>query len=368
MFEIIAEDKKTRARTGLLKTAHGKLETPFFMPVATKGAVKYVSADDLKKIGAFCIISNSFVLYLKPGLDVISHSGGLHKFMKWNRGIFTDSGGFQCCRESFFVKSTAEGLHLKSPFDGRAHLLTPEKSMEIQQTIGSDIAMCLDDMPSFSRDKKYVAEKTKTTHEWAERCLAAHTDKKQLLFGIAQGGVYADLRKKSMKFISSHEFDGIALGGLAIGEPLSNMHDMITATIEIAPRDKPRYLMGVGSPEDIFKCITLGVDCFDSTFPTQNARHNTLFTHKGKIKIFKGRYKHDLKPIDEECDCPVCAKYTRSYIHHLKRMEEPLGMMLATVHNLAFITNFMKDIRTSLKEGRFYKFQKEFLESFKKRD
>jgi queuine tRNA-ribosyltransferase len=290
----------------------------------------------------------------------------LHKFENWNRGIFTDSGGFQCSRESFYIKTTDKGLHLRNPFDGRLHVLTPELSMEIQSTLGSDIAMCLDDMPNYSKDKKYVAEKTKTTHTWAERCLASHANSKQLLFGITQGGIFKDIRKKSMQFISKLDVDGIALGGLAIGEPVNKMYDMIKSTMQYASIQKPRYLMGVGSPEDLFRCISLGIDCFDSTFPTQNARHNTLFTSQGKIKIYKAVYKHDFNPIDEECNCPVCRKYSRAYIHHLQRMEEPLGKMLTTIHNLAFIINFMKDIRTAIKEDRYTKFKNEFLKRFEK--
>ena len=365
MFEVINEDLKSNARTGILKIVHGKLETPFFMPVATKGAVKYASVDDLKKMDAQCLISNSFVLYLKPGLDVIEKNGGLHKFMKWNKGIFTDSGGFQCSRESFYIKTTNEGAYFKSPFDGKLHVLTPEYSMDIQETLGSDIAMCLDDMPTYSKNKKHVADKTKRTHLWAERCLESHENRKQLLFGIAQGGVFKDIRKKSMKFISNLDFDGIALGGLALGEPLDKMYDMIKTTVPLSPKNKPRYLMGVGSPEDIFKCVSLGIDCFDSTFPTQNARHSTIFTKKGKLRVLKGRYKNDLKSLDEDCNCVVCKKYTRAYIHHLQRMEEPLGKMLTTVHNLSFIINFMKDIRIAIKENRYEKFKKEFLANYK---
>jgi len=340
MFKLTSTSGQ--ARTGELKTAHGIISTPFFMPVATKGAIKFLDFEDLKKTGTQCIISNSWLLSERPGLELIKEAGGLHKFCNWDRGIFTDSGGFQTLDGFFKQKSTEEGILMKSPFDGKSYVLTPEMAMDIQMTLAPDVAMCLDDVPRHDDDQKTILEKTERTHRWALRCKTHHNKKGQLLFGIAQGGNDPKLRKKSIEYISSLGFDGIALGGLAIGEPISTMHDMIEKSINFAPKEKPRYLMGVGSPEDILLCILMGVDCFDSTFPTQNGRHGTIFTWKGRLKITNKKYRNDLEPIDRKCKCIACKNYSRAYIHHQLRVGEAVGKRLATFHNIFFVQELVK--------------------------
>jgi len=362
MFKLVGIDGK--ARTGILKTRHGKAETPFFMPVATKTAVKYLDPRDLEEIGVKTIISNAFVLFLRPGTDVIKKAGGIHKFMNFKNTIFTDSGGFQKKRESFDHEITNNGVIFKSPFDGTRHLLTPKKVMEIEQDIGSDVAMAIDDMPLYGSSKAKVALSVSRTHRWAEECLKYHTDKKQLLFGIAQGGVFKDLREKSAKFIGSLGFDGFAFGGLAIGESSDKTREMINLSVKYFPENKVRYLMGVGNPKQIIEAISYGVDCFDSTFPTQNARHNTLFTSKGKINITSAKFKNDLNPVDSKCECYVCKNYSKAHIRHLMKMKEANGLRYCTYHNIYFINNLMKEVRKVIKEKRFEKFKKEFFKRF----
>ncbi|MBW2981766.1 tRNA guanosine(34) transglycosylase Tgt [Candidatus Woesearchaeota archaeon] len=363
MFKLIAKDGN--ARTGILKTAHCKIETPFFMPVATKTAVKYLDPKDLEEIGIQAVISNAFVLSLRPGINIIKKAGGIHKFMNFHNAIFTDSGGFQKIKDSFYIKSTDKGLILKSPFDGKKQLLTPKELMKIQNTLNSDIAMVLDEMPLHHQSKKEIELAVERTHKWAEECIKHHKNKKQLLFGIAQGGLHKDLREKSAKFISKLNFDGFAFGGLAIGEPEKKTYEMINSQVNHFPENKPRYLMGVGCPKQLINAVAAGADCFDSTFPTQNARHNTLFTSKGKLVIKNSRYKNDLKPIDENCNCYICKNYTRAHIRHLMKSGEPNGLRYCTYHNIYFINSLMKQIRKAIKEKIFEKFKKRFLKLYK---
>jgi queuine tRNA-ribosyltransferase len=353
MFEISAESGS--ARTGILKTAHGKIKTPFFMPVATKGAVKYIDIPDLKNIGTDCIISNALLQYQRPGLKTIQKAGGLHKFYNWDKGIFTDSGGFQTLDEFFKKKSTHDGAYFQSPYDNMTELITPEKAMNIQLTLGSDVAMCLDDVPKHDDDLQTTRTKTLRTHSWAKRCKRYHDRhrKKQLLFGIAQGGMYKDIRKKSIDYISGLGFDGIALGGLAIGEPIPKMFEMLKASVPHMPKAKPRYLMGVGSPDDLVKCIKMGVDMFDSKFPAENARHGTLFTSRGNLKIGQRRYADDQRPIEKDCGCITCQNHTRSYVRHLLNVNHPVGKRLATYHNLYHVQQMIEDIREDISRGRF---------------
>jgi len=364
MFEITSEDKA--ARTGILKTAHGKIKTPFFMPVATKGAVKFIDFQELTTIGAECIISNSLLLHLKPGLDVIKKAGGLHKFYNWKHGIFTDSGGFQSLDDFFLQNTNQKGADFRSPFDGKTQLITPEKAMDIQLALGSDVAMCLDDVPRFNDTLQVTRSKTLRTHTWAKICKEYHDQKKdgQLLFGIAQGGMSKELRKKSIQFITGLDFEGIAIGGLAIGEPIKTMYDMLRASVPHIPKEKPRYLMGVGSPEDLLECISLGVDCFDSTFPTQNARHSTLLTWKGKLRLDRKEFSDDFRAVDQDCDCLACKNYSRAYIQHQLRANEAVGKKLATYHNLYFVQRLMEKCREAIRENKFEKFRKEFLAGY----
>jgi len=363
MFKLIAKDKE--ARTGILKTAHKEVETPFFMPVATKTAVKYLDPRDLEEIGINAIISNAFVLSLRPGLKTIKKAKGIHNFMNYKGAIFTDSGGFQKIKDSFYIKSSDKGIQLKSPFDGKKVILTPKLCMKIQNTLSSDVAMVIDEMPLPNQTRKEVELAVERTHKWAKECLKHHKNKKQLIFGIAQGGLFPDLREKSAKFISSLKFDGVAFGGLAIGEPEQKTYKMINSQVKHFPENKVRYLMGVGSPRQLINAIAAGADCFDSTFPTQNARHATLFTSKGKLQIKNSKYQNDLNPIDKNCDCYVCKNYTRSHIRHLLKMKEANGLRYATYHNIYFINNLMKQVRAAIKQGRFNKLRKEFLKKYK---
>ncbi|MEW6295613.1 MAG: tRNA guanosine(34) transglycosylase Tgt [Candidatus Diapherotrites archaeon] len=365
MLKIIFEDPKTKARYSELKTAHGKIELPSFMPVETKGTAKYVSQKELLEFGANAIICNSFLLYLKPGLSTIKKFGGLHEFIKWPKSIFTDSGGFQIIEKEFQPKPKEKGVEFKSPFDGSRRFITPEKAIQIQEELNSDAAMCLDDVPLHDAPLARLKESAERTTEWAKRCKAEHKNKKQLLLGISQGGRNKKLRQKSLQEIIELDFDGIALGGLCIGEPKNEMLETIKFSIPLIPKEKPVYLMGVGSPKELIECISLGIDLFDSCFPTRMARHGTIFTSKGKIDIKKKEHSLQKKPLDEECECFVCREYSTSFIHHLFRVGEQNAMRYASHHNLFFVQNLMKNARTAIMEGEFKKFASETLKKFR---
>jgi len=358
MFKLIAKDGK--ARYGKLKTKSSTVETPCFLPVATKAAVKHATSDDLVNMNAQAIICNSLILALTYGYKELAKKGGIHKFMNFNKTIFTDSGGFQMIRKTFHIKTLESGVYFKDMFNNRNILVKPEDVVEIQEDIGSDVAMVLDDHNDSSKSKKYHALAVDRTFEWAKRCLEAKKDKKQQMWGIVQGGTYLNLRKKSAELITSLDFDGFALGGLAIGEPPEVMHKIINSTVDYLPEDKPRYVMGLGEPAQLLRAISEGIDFFDSTYPTQNARHSTMFTRKGKIDLEKAKYKDDDNPIDKECDCYVCKNYSRSYVHYLCRMNEPIALRYKTFHNLRFMHKLLEDARLAIKEKRFDKFRKKF--------
>ncbi|MFH0978122.1 MAG: tRNA guanosine(34) transglycosylase Tgt [Candidatus Woesearchaeota archaeon] len=362
MFRIVKSDSS--ARLARLSTLHGVLETPVFLPVATKATAKHLSPHELSALGSKAIICNSFLLSLRPGVKLVKKFGGLHKFMDWHNVIFTDSGGFQILSEPFFKKTTPAGGYFKSPFDGQTSFLSPEKAIGIQESLGSDVMMCLDEMPLFSQTKNQVAASTRMTHSWARKCLAARKNRKHLLFGICQGGIYPDLRKESAKLISSLDFDGISIGGLAVGEPQKKMLDMLKVVEHILPEDKPHYLMGVGSPDDMIKAISLGVDIFDSAFPTQSARHGTLFTFGGKLKITNVKYREDRKSVEKDCDCYLCRSFSRAYLHHLFRINEPFGLRLASMHNIRFINRFIGQVKLAIKDNNLEKYKARFLRSF----
>jgi len=369
MFKLIHKDKTTNARIGKLKTSHGTVETPFFMPVATKACWKHMDANDIKQIGHKTIICNALLLYLKPGLKAINKHGTLHDFMKFKGTIFTDSGGFQTLSDELYIKITDKGILFKSPFDGTEQLVTPELATEYQFKLGSDIAMCFDHMPRCNDTKQDVKKAVERTYKWAKICKKTHDNldknNKQLIFGISQGGTFKDLRLKSLKQMIELDFDGIAYGGLAIGEPLDKMHKVIQQTKSIIPEDKPTYLMGVGSPINLLDSIADGIEIFDSVFPTRNARHNTLFTWKGNLIIKKKMFAEDTKPIDENCNCYTCKNFSRSYLHHLLRVQEPLGLRLAQLHNLQFIHDLVKQARTAIKEDRFKNFKDQIIKVYK---
>lgn len=365
MFELKAESGG--ARSGILNTKYRKVETPFYMPVGTKVAVKNMLPEDLYAVNTEAIICNAFLLSLRPGTEVIKNAGGIHRYMNFNRCIFTDSGGFQVLSRSMLVDRTERAVRFKDPFSGVKHTLTPERSIQIQHDLGADVAMCLDDVPHYGNDYGYIADSTRRTHDWAERCVAAkkYTDDKQLLFGITQGGTFKDLREKSARKINSLDVDGVALGGLAIGEPGEATVQALRWQLPLIDRDKPRYFMGLGSPDTMLEAVELGCDIFDSVYPTKNARRGTLFTRSGPIKISAGRYKQDFGPIEEGCRCYTCRNFSKSYVGHLLFVRETLGLRLATIHNLHFMQKLMEDIRKSTKANDFARFKADFLKNYR---
>ncbi len=363
MFELLA--KSNYARFGKLKTNHGVIETPFFMPVASKLSVKLISSKDLENLGIKAIITNSFLTYLKPGLKIIKKFNSIHKFMNFSGIIFTDSGGYQMYTERFLQEIRGNGIILKSPFDHKKILLTPELAIKIQNQINSDVAMVLDDMPTFLKNKKRIQESVKRTCNWAEICLNNHKNKSQKLFAIIQGGIFKDLREKCAKSLTKQDFDGYSIGGLSLGEGKENMYKLVKICEKFIPENKPRYLMGVGTPEELINCISLGMDIFDSSYPTRAARHGTLFTSSGKITITNSIYKNDTKPIDKDCDCETCKNFSRAYLNHLLRVNEFVGQRLATIHNLKFMQNLINQTKISIREGSFEKFKRDFLKRYK---
>lgn len=366
-FTITEEDGL--ARTGILETEHCKVQTPFFMPVASKGSVKAIEGLDLKSIGYQSVISNSFILSLSPGINVVEKMGGIHKFMHFDKNIFTDSGGFQVLSKDFLIKKTDEGAIFRDSH-GKKELYTPEKAIENQLRLGSDVAMVLDDVAHYGLSGKEYVDAIRRTHDWAKRSLLHHkkikseTDSKQLLFGIAQGGTRKEYRRFSTHKINEMDFDGYALGGLVIGESRGELINSIKESVKHFKKDKVRYLMGLGSPPDIVKAVGLGVDCFDSIYPTANARHGSMLTRHGRFMIKKRAYKNDEGPIEEGCTCSTCKNYSRAYIHHLLRTHELLGYKLATIHNLHFMNQLIKDLRSAIKENKYKEFAEEFLEDY----
>ena len=358
-FEIKAQDKRTGARFGVLHTQHYKIETPLFMPVATKGSVKHISNEELEGIGVQALISNAFILYLKPGLEIIRKAGGLHKFMNWKRGLFTDSGGFQLLSQDFLISTNERGITFKNPFDGSREFFTPEKCIEIQNALQSDVAMALDDVPHYGKDKQDIANALAHTIDWAQRFKKANKNEKQLLFGISQGGIYRDLRKKGIEKLNEMDFDGIALGGLCIGEPKQKMLEISKYSKKFIPESKPVYLMGVGSAKDILESIALGVDVFDSCFPTRTARHGMAITSKGNIQIEKGKFAKVLAPLDRECGCYVCRNHSIAYLHHLVKTKEENGLKYLSYHNLYYTQNLIERSKKAIRQGEFAQFKKE---------
>jgi queuine tRNA-ribosyltransferase len=376
MFRIKNADGGTGARTGELKTAHGVAKTPFFMPVATKLTVKHVTPMELEGMGCQSVITNAYVNYLKPGLDLIKKAGGVHKLMRFGKCMFSDSGGFQMLNKSFLKEISDKGAKFADPFSNRTHVMSPENIIQVERELGSDVAMCLDHVPSVTDSPADWAEATRRTHVWAERCKKyhdAHDQKdyygnRQLLFGIAQGGLSKELREKSAKFIDSLGFDGLAVGGLCIGETREAMFKALQWQIPHLSAEKPRYMMGVGSPEDIIEAVSNGVDCFDSIYPTQNARHCHVFTRSGTIKLDKGKYKEDMGPLDPDCDCYVCKNFTRAYLHHLSRSFEWTHHRYLSYHNVYWVIKFMERIRGAIDKGEFNGFKKEFDSNYRRRE
>jgi queuine tRNA-ribosyltransferase len=356
------EAKSGNARAGIVKTPHGEIKTPIFMPVGTRGTVKTLTPKNLHDdVKAQIILGNTYHLYLRPGHELIKKAGGLHSFMNWQKPILTDSGGFQVMSLSDLRKITPEGVKFQSHIDGSYHFFTPEKVIEIQNAIGADIIMSFDECPPFPATKKYVADSLQTTLKWAKRGKLAHKfPEKQSLFGIVQGGIYEDLREESAKKLMEMNFPGYSIGGLAVGE---NKEDMLRITKfldSILPQNKPRYLMGVGTPQDLLDNIANGVDMFDCVMPTRNARKGTIFTRNGKMIIKSARYKEDFRPIDAECECYACQNFSRAYIRHLFNVNEFLAMQLASIHSLHFYLELVTDARNAILANNFATFKKSF--------
>jgi queuine tRNA-ribosyltransferase len=358
-FEVIKESKKTKGRLGKIITGHGEIKTPVFMPVGTQATVKSMTPEELKAIGAEIILSNTYHLYLRPGHQLIEQAGGLHRFMNWPRPILTDSGGFQVFSLSKLRKISENGVEFRSHLDGSKHFFTPEKVMEIEMALGADIIMTFDECVAYPQDYDYVKESTLRTSRWAERCLKAHHKKEQALFGIVQGGIFEDLRKISVQDLAAMDFPGYGIGGLSIGEPKELMYTILEKTTELLPVDKPRYLMGVGTPEDLIEGVIRGVDMFDCVLPTRIARNGTVFTQKGKVVVRNARYKKDFTPLDPHCNCYTCQHYTRAYLRHLFNVNEILGLRLTTIHNLAFLFQLMSKIRQALSDDSLEELRKE---------
>jgi queuine tRNA-ribosyltransferase len=369
MFQLLKTDKKTKARLGILKTAHGAIESPFFMPVGTHGAVRTQTPGDLIDLGAQIVLSNTYHLYQRPGMEIIKGAGGLHRFMNWSRPILTDSGGYQIFSLSKFRKLTRDGVEFRSHFDGSLNYLTPEDVIKIQLILGSDIMMPLDECPPHPCFHKQASEANTRTLEWAKRCRDyffehQNKDKPQYLFGIVQGATFNDLREQSAREILDIGFDGYAIGGVSVGESVREMFEAITGVEPLLPSDKPRYLMGVGYPDQIVQAVGQGVDMFDTVIPTKFGRHGAAFTSKGKLVVRNGEYSQDFGPLDEACPCYVCREYTRSYLRHLINVNEIVGLRLVSYHNLFFYVNLMKRIREAIRDDRYEEFQEEFLSTY----
>jgi queuine tRNA-ribosyltransferase len=352
-FKIIKKDNSSRARLGRVETDHGVFTTPAFLPVGTQGSVKSLTPEELVEIGVEAILANTYHLYLRPGHETIGRLGGLHAFIHWDRPILTDSGGFQIFSLGSLQKISEEGVTFQSHLDGSSHFLTPEKVMEIQRVLGTDIAMVLDECVPYPSPYEYVKTSMERTSRWARRCLLARQESDPALFAIVQGGVHRDLREKSVQTLVEMGFQGYAIGGLSVGEPKSTMLDVLQWTTPLLPEDAPRYLMGVGTPEDIISAVMLGVDFFDCVLPTRNARNGTLFTSSGKISIKQAQYTEDGRPVDETCTCYTCRHYSRAYLRHLYLSKEILSSRLNTIHNLYYYITLLGKIKDAIQEGRF---------------
>jgi queuine tRNA-ribosyltransferase len=352
MFEFNLVARQGKARAGTFHTPHGDLSTPVFAPVGTQATVKTLTPEQLKDLGASLVLSNTYHLYLRPGDELVAEMGGLHEFMQWSNPILTDSGGYQVFSLSDTRKVDDGGVTFKSHIDGSLHRFTPERSIQIQNNLGADIIMAFDEC-SDPNDRDYTRIAMERTHGWAERSLKAHRRADQALFGIVQGGVDPDLRAKSADFISSLSFPGIAIGGLSVGETKTEMHATLDVVTLLLPETKPRYLMGVGTPEDLIQGIARGIDFFDCVLPTRLARHNAAFSSEGRLNLMNAVYTRDARPIDESCDCYTCRTFTRAYLRHLISAKESLAGTLLSIHNLHTMINLVNNIRTSIIDGTF---------------
>ena len=391
MFELIAQDRESKARRGRLTTAHGVLDTPAFMPIGTQGSVKGVSPQELRELRAQIILGNTYHLFVRPGLDVIKHFGGLHKFMNWNGSILTDSGGYQIFSLAKLRKITEDGVEFQNHIDGGRAFISPEIAMEIQLAFGSDITMTLDECVPYPCEYDYAAQSADMTARWAKRCKdvasavlsgessaslpgapdaprTAHSTARQLLFGIVQGGTFEDLRKKSAQQIVELDFDGYAIGGVSVGEPEEEMMRAVESSEPFLPNAKPRYAMGLGTPPQLLEMIARGMDMFDCVLPTRLARNGTAFAATGTLNLKNAEFALDKRPIEENCACEACREFSRGYIRHLVKAEEILGLRLITLHNLHFYLNLMNRVRSEIDAGKFDQFRKTFVAEYKTRD
>ena len=383
-FELLASDQHSKARRGRLKTAHGMIDTPAFMPVGTQGSVKGVSPRELRELNAQIILGNTYHLFVRPGLDVIKHFGGLHNFMSWDGPILTDSGGYQIFSLVKLRKITEDGVEFQNHVDGARAFISPEIAMEIQAALGSDIAMVLDECVPYPCEYDYAAKSAELTARWAKKCKSvasavsaelradalgtAHTTARQLVFGIVQGGTFEHLRKQSAQEIVDVDFDGYAIGGVSVGEPEEEMMRAVESAEPFLPTDRPRYAMGLGTPPQMLEMVARGMDMFDCVLPTRLARNGTAFTAAGTLNLKNAEFARDKRPIEENCACPACREFTRGYIRHLVKAEEILGLRLITLHNLHFYLNLMNRARTEIENGTFDQFRKTFVLEYKTRD
>ena len=364
-FEILHKEEHTRARRGRITTKHGTIETPVFMPVGTQATVKAMKPEDVEKTGAEIILGNTYHLYLRPGEDIVQEAGGLHKFMNWNKSILTDSGGFQVFSLGAMRKITEEGVRFKSYLDGSSHMMRPEDSIAIQTALGSDIMMAFDECIPYPADRRYTKDSLERTTRWLERCVKAHHNtENQSLFGIMQGGMYKDLRYESAMQIREFDLPGYAIGGLSVGEPKEEMLEVLDECADYLPFEKPRYVMGVGTPDYLFEGVERGIDMFDCVLPTRLARHGLAMTSHGKVNIKNKQWERAFEPLDPECDCYCCRNYSKAYLRHLYKSDEILSSMLLSEHNTHFLVNMMKNIRKAIEEDRFLEYKKEFYDKY----
>ncbi len=363
-FSVFKESKESKARLGRLETRHGVVETPVFMPVGTQATVKTMSPHELEELGVEIILSNTYHLYLRPGHDIVQEAGGLHSFMGWEQPILTDSGGFQVFSLGDLRTISEKGVEFRSHLDGSKHFISPEKSMEIQMALGADIAMAFDECAPYPAERDYVQNSKDLTTRWAKRCQEAHIREDQALFGIVQGGMYADLRRESALELIELDFPGYGIGGLSVGEPKELMYEVLDDLMPLMPGNKPRYLMGVGSPDCLVEGVLRGVDMFDCVWPTRLARHGMVLTEQGNMAIRNQPFARDFLPIEEQCTCYACRKFSRAYIRHLLKTNEVLGIRLTTIHNIAFLMRLMKNIRSAIAADTLTEFSRELLVRF----
>ena len=364
-YQLEKKEKYTGARLGKITTPHGTFETPMFMPVGTLATVKTMAPEELEEMGANIILSNTYHLWLRPGEDIVEEAGGLHSFMNWDKGILTDSGGFQVFSLAHMRQIEEEGVHFRSHLDGSKLFLSPEKAITVQNKLGPDIMMSFDECPPFDESYDYTKKSVERTSRWAERGLKAHQNPDtQGLFGIVQGGGYEDLRKQSAKDLTSMDFAGYSIGGLSVGEPKEDMYRVLDFTTPLLPEDKPRYLMGVGTPDALIEGVMRGVDMFDCVLPTRIARNGTTMTSKGRLVVKNAAYARDFRPLDEKCNCYTCRNYTRAYIRHLIKSDETFGLRLTSYHNLYFLLDLMKKVRQAIREDNLLEFKENFFEEY----